>query len=430
MTTIRPAWLIIPLLLATMGCERERAARAESDSHDHDLAGTAEVSDLDRPVDALFAAICEHGVPTHTCDECRYEVGVVCAPASLFDGGLLRRTTVRRESVRRSLALTGEVQLDERRVSHVRAPVDGIVRDVHVVLGDRVTAGAPLVTLASATVGEAQSEARQAWSALELARRTWERAERLHERGIGARKDYLEAQQALAAAGIRDETSRARLRQLGLGVSDTAAAGADGLGRLVLRAPQAGTVLTLHAVPGEVAADGESVATVGDHGAVWVWADVYERDLARVMAARAAGTLDANVTVTAYPDAVFAGVVDFIAPVMVEATRTARLRVAVDNPEGRLLAGMFATVALQLPTGGDTLVLPRTAVLQDEGRAFVFVHHHGDYFVRRSVETGETWQDRVEIRAGLAGDETLVADGAFLLKSDVLRAKMGAGCAD
>jgi cobalt-zinc-cadmium efflux system membrane fusion protein len=104
--------------------------------------------------------------------------------------------------------------------------------------------------------------------------------------------------------------------------------------------------------------------------------------------------------------------------------------VAVDNPQGRLLAGMFAAVQVLLPGDETTLALPRDAVLEDEGRAFVFVHHHDDYYVRRPVTPGRVWGDRIEVVAGLSGGETVVAEGSFLLKSDVLRSKMGAGCAD
>jgi cobalt-zinc-cadmium efflux system membrane fusion protein len=76
------------------------------------------------------------------------------------------------------------------------------------------------------------------------------------------------------------------------------------------------------------------------------------------------------------------------------------------------------------------LVVPRAALLSDEGRSFVFVRRQGEYWVRRPVETGRTAGDRVEVTKGLAGGETVATEGCFLLKSDVLRSKMGAGCAD
>jgi cobalt-zinc-cadmium efflux system membrane fusion protein len=91
---------------------------------------------------------------------------------------------------------------------------------------------------------------------------------------------------------------------------------------------------------------------------------------------------------------------------------------------------MFAAVQLYLPGDEEGLALPRAAVLTDEGRSFVFVHQQGDFYMRRPVETGRTGLDWIEITKGLAGGETVATDGSFLLKSDVLRSKMGAGCAD
>ncbi len=115
---------------------------------------------------------------------------------------------------------------------------------------------------------------------------------------------------------------------------------------------------------------------------------------------------------------------------MEESSRTVKVRVEVANEDGRLLAGMFANVKLFLPGADEALAVPRGAVLEDEGRSFVFVHHQDDYYVRRPVTVGRTWAGWVEIREGLQPGQAVVAEGAFLMKSDVLRSKMGAGCAD
>ena len=186
----------------------------------------------------------------------------------------------------------------------------------------------------------------------------------------------------------------------------------------------------MHAVPGELVKPDESIVTVGDVSSVWVWADLHEDQLGRVLDAQRDGKLRAEIAVKAFPDASFPGAVDFVGPTMDERTRTVKVRVAAANPEAKLRAGMFATVRIFLPGQEEALAVPRAAVLSDEGRSFVFVHHQGDYWVRRPVEPGRKWLDWVEVKAGLAGAETLAADGAFLLKSDVLRSKMGAGCAD
>jgi cobalt-zinc-cadmium efflux system membrane fusion protein len=418
MKTIAILLLLLPGLTACENATDSAPAEAPADEHDHDHEAV-EVSDLDSPAADLFAADCEHGVKTFACDECRYEVGVARAPASLFAEGLLQTAQPTRERIQVPLTLTGEVRFDERRVTHLSPPVEGVVRRVHVALGDLVRRGAPLVELESAAAGEAQAAYREAESLLRLATSNHERAVMLRDREISAQKDFLAVEQELEAAHYRVEAAAARLSQLG-------SSGDDSGGQLVLRAPVDGTVLELHAVFGELAGPGESMITVGDHGAVWVWADVYERDLARV----SGHTTTATVTVKAYPGEEFPGTVDLVSPAMDETSRTVKLRVAVDNPQGRLLAGMFATVQVMLPGDEQALALPRGAVLEDEGRAFVFVHHHDDYYLRRPVTTGRAWGDRIEVVTGLTGDETVVAEGSFLLKSDVLRSKMGAGCAD
>jgi len=186
----------------------------------------------------------------------------------------------------------------------------------------------------------------------------------------------------------------------------------------------------MHAVAGEVARSKTSLITVGDNSVLWVWADLYERHIAVVMREQARKALAAQVEVKAFPGERFEGVVDFVSPSMSETSRTVKLRVTVPNPGRRLLAGMFASVKVFIPGDTVALVVPRGAVLRDGGRSFVFVHHKGDFYVRRPVVTGRAFAGIVAVASGLKGDEVIVADGAFLLKSDVLRSKMGAGCAD
>jgi len=293
---------------------------------------------------------------------------------------------------------------------------------VHVALGDQVQQGQPLLEIESVLVGEGQATYLEAQGLLGLARRSFERVSGLRRDGIASEKEYLQAKQELEAAEIRAAGALGKLNRLGT------AAGAGG--RVVLRAPIAGTVLTMHAVSGEVARTEESLMTVGDSTAIWVWADLYERDLAAVRRGQADQRLAAAISVKAYPGEEFPGTVDLVSPAMDESSRTVKVRVQVDNDDGRLLAGMFATVKLFLPGSAETLAVPSSAVLEDEGRSFVFVHHRGEYYVRRPVVVGRQWAGWVEIAQGLEPSQVVVAEGAFLMKSAVLRSKMGAGCAD
>ena len=173
-----------------------------------------------------------------------------------------------------------------------------------------------------------------------------------------------------------------------------------------------------------------SLLTLGDNTSLWVWADLYDRDVARVVKARSDHALNADITVKAWPGEIFPATVDFVSPSMDEGTRTVKVRLVVPNPAGRLFAGMFADVDLFLPGDTEVVAVPSGAVLDDAGRSFVFRPSHEDYWIRRPVTSGRTFGGWTEIVEGVEVGTNVVEDGAFLLKSDVLRAKMGAGCAD
>jgi cobalt-zinc-cadmium efflux system membrane fusion protein len=444
-TLFRP--LVLVLVSTAFSCNRaqpaEKAAADEAEPHDHaahddraaeapekgaekDHAGHGDqgakaASDLDRSVDALAKLTCEHDKKTFECDECRYEVGFVRAPAMLMQGGLLKTTKPERRKVEAPVALTGEIRFDERRVGHVSSQVQGIIKQVHVALGEKVKKGQPLIEIDSVAVGEGQADYLEAQAMLKLARRNFERVSELYKEKISSEKEYLQAKQEFDSAEIRASGAGGKLSRLGGGGSG---------GRVALRAPMDGTVLAMHAVAGEVVKTDESMVTVGDNTAVWVWADLYERDIAAVKGGQAAQKLSASISVKAYPGAEFPGTVDLVSPAMDEFSRTVKVRVEVPNDDGRLLAGMFATVKVFLPGTEEALAVPKESVLEDEGRSFVFVHHQGEYYVRRPVVLGRTWANWVEIKKGVEPAQTVVADGAFLMKSDVLRSKMGAGCAD
>lgn len=423
------------LLTTSISCSKGKpteataAVPAKADEHgSHEGEGHAEhgeakeASDLDRPVEELVGLTCEHKKKTFECEECRYEVGFVRAPAALFEGKLISTTKAETQKVAVPIALTGEVRFDERRVGHVSTQVEGIIKQVHIALGDQVKKGQPLIEIESVVAGEGQAAYQEAQGMLTLARRNFERVSELRKENISSEKEYLQAKQELEAAEIRAAGALSKMNRLGSG-------GTAG-GRVVLRAPLDGTVLVMHAVSGEVAKTDESLVTVGDNTTVWVWADLYERDIAAVKKGQAAQKLAASISVKAYPGDEFPGTVDLVSPAMDESSRTVKVRVEVKNTDGRLLAGMFAAVKLYLPGTDETMAVPKPTVLEDEGRSFVFVHYQGEYYVRRPVVVGRRWAGWVEIKKGLEPSQTVVAEGAFLMKSDVLRSKMGAGCAD
>lgn len=433
-----PAGLVAGLVagLGAAGCARTAnpaPAKAEAASE----AGETQASDLDQPVAALKSAVCEHRIPQYTCDECRYEVGVVKADADLFDpkkGGTLELSKVSSRPLAASRDLTGEVRLNEERSVFLSPPAPGVIHAIRVDLGARVSAGQVLFEVESPDFRQAKADLARTSAAVGLAEATAARERELFEKGICPQKDLLEAEAALTEARAEERAVTGRLLGLGLGPREiealAASPAASGSGLLPVRAPFAGTVLERSLSLGAQALPGDRLVLLADTSRVWVLTTIHEREVAAVLEARARGPVEADVTVPAYPGRTFRGQVDHVGGTLDEATRTAKARVVVANPGDLLRSGMFARVRLRVACEGGPLNVPSESVLEDEGRSFVFVRLEGPYFVRRPVTVEHSERGFVEVAGHLAAGDEVVARGSFLLKSDVLRSKMGAGCAD
>jgi cobalt-zinc-cadmium efflux system membrane fusion protein len=415
-----------------------------------EASGGAEPSDLDLPLSAIFSkdTRCEHAIPTYTCDQCRYEVGVVRLPQEVLaaSDGSVAVAVVERRPWSGAREAPGEIALDADRAAWLGPRAPGVVRSIRVDLGDRVRAGETLYEVESVELGDARSEYRRALAEQRVARAAAEREADLFARGICPESDLLEARARREQADASAEAARSRLGRLGLtggeiataaaepggGAAGRGAGGDDGL--LPVRAPFAGTVLERDLGLGARVEPGDRALLLADTSVVWVETAIAERELEAVLEHQRRGAVPAIVTVSAFPARSFPGRLDRLGGTVDEATRTIRARVVVDNADGALRAGMFARVRLQLDGEGDALVVPAEAVLEDEGRPFLFVRAttpgDAEYFVRRAVRPGRSAEGWVEILGGLEAGQAIVTKGAFLLKSDVLRAKMGAGCAD
>lgn len=410
------------------GHEGHGHAPGAHDEHGTDPMDLSEAVALTRP--------CEHGMAAAACSHCQSSVGVVTIREDLIHepaqvgGGLIHLGQVRLRSMGNRLRVPGRVGLAEDRSAHLTSRVAGVIRKVRVDLGQRVQKGETLLHLESMEAGEAAGAWEKARALLRLARKNHDRERDLFEKKISAQKDYIAAETALEEARIEYEASSRKLRMLGI---ETEKLDADpelrrelGLGLIPLRAPIAGEIVYRHAVEGEYAEPGEAILQVTDLDRVWVWAELYARDIPRILTKGGQTRPEAELRVKAYLHEIFRGRVDYVGAMVDEKTRTLKARILVDNPAHLLRPGMYCDVELLL--GEERKVtLPKDAVLFDEGRRFVFKRIDKTRFLQRPVEIGAVHDDMAILLTGLEAGDWVATDGAFLLKSEALRAKMGAG---
>ena len=128
-----------------------KGTEEKASSHQHEHGGAPELADLDRSVDELWERKCEHNILHYTCDECRYELGVVKLSPTLLAGqgspGIGSTTTAETKNFSRMVSLTGEVSTNESKTVRVSSPESGIARSSIADIGQKVTPGAFLSKL-------------------------------------------------------------------------------------------------------------------------------------------------------------------------------------------------------------------------------------------------------------------------------------------
>lgn len=337
-----------------------------------------------------------------------------------------------------TIDVTGTVTADESRVAHIRPLGKGLVQNVSVRLGDRVNAGQVLATLDYVELGEFvgvyMSEIaalRQAEADLDVKSRSLDRANELIKlEGIAQRElDLRQAEFKNAEAAVASQ--RARVAKVEeqihrFGVDDEhlrrMASGDDHRTESLsaVRAPIEGIVTKYDITPGELVESDRELFTIANISTVWVLADVYEKDLAKVKTGA-----DVSIRVEAYPDRPFIGRLTYIADLIDPQTRTARARCVVPNPDSALKVDMFARVAIPTTEARHTTVVPIRAVQQVDGQSVVFVQQSPTRFERRIVRTGVTAGELIEIASGVKTGETVVGSGSFYLKTALLRERIG-----
>ena len=375
----------------------------------------------------------EHGFPESVCPYCHPELAQAAgqAPPRFATPGTvvrlasaqtakdvgIRTSRVQRRSLAQTLEVVGQTAFNGNRHAQLSARGEALVLDVKVDVGDNVRAGQPLIVLASASVGGHQAQLASSKARVDAARLAMERERALSQRGISARKDAEQAQRELAAAEAELNSAKASLAATGAAGGTT--------GRYVLIAPFDGTVVARDAVVGKSASSGQVLVQVADLSMMWAELDVPESDAAAVRAGQA-------VTITfegARLAAIDAKVTRLAASVDPQ-TRTVHARVELPNRERNLKAGLFIRAKIQITEVKEALVVPPHAIQAIQSTSLVFLKKGEGVYEPVAVKLGARSADGVQILEGLSPGAEVVTAGAFLLKTEVLKDSIGAGCCD
>jgi cobalt-zinc-cadmium efflux system membrane fusion protein len=312
---------------------------------------------------------------------------------------------------------SGRVTFDDLRVAHVFSPVTGRVTKILVQPGQQVKKGDPLLVIESPDVGQAFSDLDKAQADLTAAEHDYARQRDLvaSKAGPQSAAEVSEDNWRKAVAEVERAKQKARLF--------TNASANRVTQEYILRAPITGEVISRSInlgteVQGQYSG-GQAVElfTLGDISTVWVMADLFELDQARVQKGAAV-----TVTVAGYPKHPFPGTVEWISDALDPTTRTAKVRCVVANsdPAFRLKPEMFAQASIEA-SAIEALAVARSAVLRLGEQTVVYVEAGKSpdgrrIFERRPVGVNEDLSAPfIPVNRGLKAGDKVVSEGAVLL---------------
>lgn len=339
----------------------------------------------------------------------------------------LETVEVSRAPLRRMLSAPAELCYDATRHAVLASRAPGNVVEVRKQLGDRVDAGDVLLVVDSAALGTAKSELLQAAARVELWDKNHTREKQLLEKSLSTEKDVLESGAHLTESRIAVAAAEQKLRNLGL---DAAAITEvrekrDTSTRLELVSPFSGVVVELRAVIGQLADPSAALVSVADTSRVWVLADVEQGDISGVSAGQ-----PLLLTLDGVPGETFAGRVTWISTQVDPRTRTVKVRAELDNDRGQLRAGMFGRVRIVTRDGEPALFVPKSAVQWEGCCNVAFVQQSAIEFAPRKLHLGYDTGEHYEVLSGLNAGDLVVTRGSFLLKTELKKGSIGAGCCE
>ncbi len=368
------------------------------------------------------------------CDGTPSDVVASKSPVAISAPGLITLSTeessrvglmvqpVTRSDFRTHRDFPASVQPNQRNMAEITTLVRGRVVEVYAELGQEVKANASLAIIYSSELGLAQSAYLKAKAKLHVAEQAYSRAQFLLREQVIGEAEAQRRQADLLSTQAEAHESRDRLKLLGMDEGEFSRLDRSRQIRSVVPivAPFAGRIIGRKLTRGEVVETTENLFVIADLSEVWVQANIPEKDIPFVHAIHASGGTQ-EVRINAYPKDVFKGTIAYVADVLDPVTRTMQLRIELPNRDGRLKPEMFATIRLFSDAQPDQLAVPEAALQRDQGRTFVFVQRAANEYELREVHIGESNGTVTAILGGLNEGEPVVTNGAFVLKSELLK---------
>ncbi|HSU33073.1 MAG TPA: efflux RND transporter periplasmic adaptor subunit [Bryobacteraceae bacterium] len=332
------------------------------------------------------------------------------------------------------LTAAGQIVMDEEKTVHIGVYASGRITELHANVGDFADRGEVLARMHSHDVHETRAaydsalqEVQRQQQMVEYQRRMRDRIQRLLALKSASPQELEKAQSDLRSAETSVRNAQISVNKEAEHLSDILGLPKSQLGHLTeitelvpVISPINGTVVDRKVTLGTVVDPGMEVYTVSDLTSVWMMASVNETDIENVRVGDAA-----EVTSHAYPDKVFKGRVTRLGPQFDPQTRTLMVRITVPNPRAELRPAMYATAQINKGQSHRAIFVPAVAIQNINGSSVVFLEKPGNIFTAQPVDIARRIDGQAEISNGLNAGDSVVTQGSFVVKSEVLKSQIG-----
>ncbi|MBS1564135.1 MAG: efflux RND transporter periplasmic adaptor subunit [Bacteroidetes bacterium] len=349
---------------------------------------------------ALWLAACNNG---NANEAAAPKTQQVCVTDSLAKN--IRIDSAALDNVDNELKLSGEISFNDNKVVKLFPFSSGRVLEVKVSLGDKVSKGQPLAIIKSADVAGNYSDLSTSGNDLAIAKRAMDNQESLYKGGIASEREYMEAKENYNKALSSYNKIKEQIAINGGGHT------ADN-GTYTITAPISGYVVEKKINQGGFIRNdnADNMFTIGDISDVWVWANVYETDIARVKEG-----YKASITTLAYPDKVFTGVVDKVNEVLDPVTKVMKIRVHLTNQGNMLKPEMFANILIKNQDPIKAISIPEQALVNDNGKSYVVIYHDKCNLELKQVEVLKITAGKAYISSGISAGDRVISKNQVLL---------------
>lgn len=312
----------------------------------------------------------------------------------------LKTDTVKITPMREIINLTGKVTYNQDEVVKVFPLVGGHIETVKVELGDYVKKGQVLAIIRSGDLVDLEQQAIAARSDLSVAQKNLQVAEDMTKSGLSSQKELVASKEQVEIS--KAEVNRVAERRKILGAAGSI---------YTVKAPNSGFIVEKNAATGmEMRSDDpENLFTISNLDKVWVMANVYESDIAKIHLGQ-----ETKITTISYPDKVYTGKIDKVFNTLDPLNKTMKVRIQLTNADFQLKPEMFASIVVEYGGNETGLAVNSKAVIFDNNQNYVLLKSGKD-IVAKQIIIKKVVGDKTFVQSGLAAGQLAIIENQLTL---------------